>query len=150
MKRCCRCCFRLKILYKMKLKAQKKKCVRKGNGEHLAYALTWSCSLWTFPCRLGKGTPGSCWCRPSPRPSAHGSATRGSRWHRTYWHSNPGGMNAEQVSPVKKSSLLARHMSREKAIKHVSEAQRFLLPVNDTSGKQKKKLRCLSAALLFH
>lgn len=61
---------------------------------------TLSCSLWTFLCRPGMGTPASCWCRPSPRLSAHGSATRGSRWHQTYWHSNPGRMNREQVSPV--------------------------------------------------
>lgn len=65
------------------------------------FQLTLSCSLWTFPCPPGKDTPGSCWCHPSPRPSAHGSVTRGTQWHRTYWRSNPEGINTEQVSPVK-------------------------------------------------
>lgn len=54
---------------------------------------TLSCSLWTFLCRPGTGRPESCWCRPSLRPSARGSETRGTRWHRTYWHSNPAGGN---------------------------------------------------------
>lgn len=57
-------------------------------------------------------------------------------------------MSAEQVSPVKKSSPRPDLMSREKAIKHASQAQRFLLPVNDTSRKPKKK-SCAPCLLLY-
>lgn len=57
---------------------------------------------------------------------------------------------AEQVSPVKKSSPRPDLMSREKAIKHASQAQRFLLPVNDTSRKPKKKKKSYAPCLLFY
>lgn len=103
------CCFEhqkvfARQFYTMKIKDDethprcKKMCPQK-QLERLE--LTLSCSLWTFPCRPGKGTPESCWCLPFLRPSAHGSVTRGTRWHQTYWQSNPEGIQREQVSLVK-------------------------------------------------
>lgn len=85
----------------MQKKTKKTACTNNYYKGRCVSKLTLSCSLWTFPCRPGKGTPESCWCHPSQRPSAHGSVTRGSRWHRTYWRSNPEGVKREQVTPVK-------------------------------------------------
>lgn len=112
-----------------------KKCTHKHNYiVQCALKLTLSCSLWTFPCPLGKGTPESCWCHPSQRPSAHGSVTHGTQWHRTYWHSNPEGIKREQVSPVK----LLHPGTTENIIKHAPQAQRSLLAVNDTATKPER------------